>query len=142
MNSDRLRHRLCALYASATFSGFREFHASSAARTFWIAVSRVKGGSGGRVSTFSTDCLGLLCCLERVFGDRFAIIRPGGSGLSRCAEAFRLSCRSPALHQEAVALLHDHLGQHDPSASSRGSAVSPPVRDGEESTRPAASQYE
>jgi hypothetical protein len=36
--------------------GLREFHASSAARTFWIAVSSVKGGRGGRVSiVFITD---------------------------------------------------------------------------------------
>src|SRR5258708_19908597 len=53
MNSDRLRHRLCALYARATFSGLREFHPSSAARTFSVAVSRVKGGRGGRDSIFS-----------------------------------------------------------------------------------------
>lgn len=41
----------------ATFSGSREFHKSSAVRTFVAAVSRVNGGSGGRTevgaATFS-----------------------------------------------------------------------------------------
>jgi hypothetical protein len=47
-NSARLRHALSAVYASDTRSGSREFHASSAARAFWAAVSRVNGGYGGR----------------------------------------------------------------------------------------------
>jgi hypothetical protein len=29
------------------------FHASSAMRTFWVAVSSVKGGSGGRLSAIA-----------------------------------------------------------------------------------------
>ena len=50
MNSARLRQRLSGLYASATRSGSRVFQPSSAARTFWIAVASVNGGSGGRIS--------------------------------------------------------------------------------------------
>src|SRR6266540_6033337 len=50
MNSERFRQWLSSVYASATFSGSREFQASSASRTFWMAVSRVNGGSGGRVA--------------------------------------------------------------------------------------------
>ena len=37
----------------ATRSGSRVFQPSSAARTFWVAVSSVNGGSGGRVSMLS-----------------------------------------------------------------------------------------
>src|SRR6187200_3310902 len=47
-NSARLRQALSTVYASETRSGSREFHASSAARAFCAAVSRVKGGNGGR----------------------------------------------------------------------------------------------
>src|SRR3954447_9741287 len=49
-NSARLRQRESSEYASATLAGSRVFHPSSAARTFWIAVSRVNGGNGGRFS--------------------------------------------------------------------------------------------
>ena len=49
MNSDLLRQTLSMLYASETFSGSREFQASSAIRTFCTAVSYVNGGSGGRL---------------------------------------------------------------------------------------------
>src|SRR5688572_11856560 len=48
-NSARLRQALSTVYASDTRSGSREFHASSAARAFCAAVSRLKGGSGGRI---------------------------------------------------------------------------------------------
>ena len=41
----RLRHSESGEYASATRSGSREFHASSAIWTFPVAVSRVKGGT-------------------------------------------------------------------------------------------------
>src|SRR5262245_44214659 len=47
-NSERLRQALSTVYASDTRSGSREFHASSAARAFCAAVSRVNGGNGGR----------------------------------------------------------------------------------------------
>src|ERR1043165_4709843 len=47
-NSARLRHALSVVYAKETRSGSREFQASSAARAFCAAVSRVKGGNGGR----------------------------------------------------------------------------------------------
>src|SRR5688572_10955727 len=47
-NSARLRHALSTVYANETRSGSREFQASSAARAFCVAVSRVKGGNGGR----------------------------------------------------------------------------------------------
>src|SRR4030088_2581850 len=43
-NSARFRHLLSTVYASATFSGSREFHPFSAFRTFAAAVSRVNGG--------------------------------------------------------------------------------------------------
>jgi hypothetical protein len=49
MNSARLRQRESTVYAGDTFSGSRVFHASSARRTFSMAVSWVKGGTGGRV---------------------------------------------------------------------------------------------
>src|SRR5450755_1597292 len=42
--------RVSRLYARTTRAGSREFHASSARRTFWMALSRVNGGTGGRVS--------------------------------------------------------------------------------------------
>src|ERR1700686_4677361 len=49
-NSLRFLQRLSVVYARATFAGSRVFQASSALRTFTIAVSRVKGGTGGRTS--------------------------------------------------------------------------------------------
>jgi len=51
INSDRFRHRLSIEYARLTRSGSRVFHASSAARTFKVAVSRVNGGVMGLVTT-------------------------------------------------------------------------------------------
>ncbi len=51
-NSARLRQVLLRVYASATRSGSRVFHASSAMRTFCVAVSWVKGGKGGRAFWF------------------------------------------------------------------------------------------
>src|SRR4051812_47645167 len=51
MNVSRLRHTESSVYASATRSGSRVFQASSAAWTFVSAVSRVKGGNGGRAGT-------------------------------------------------------------------------------------------
>src|SRR5262249_1224657 len=53
MNSERLRQRESGVYAGLTFSGSRQFQASSARRTFLIAVSRVNGGTGGRAAAFS-----------------------------------------------------------------------------------------
>src|SRR5882672_7859461 len=50
MNSERFLHRESIAYARATFPGSRVFQLSSASRTFWIAVSRVNGGKGGRVA--------------------------------------------------------------------------------------------
>jgi hypothetical protein len=47
-NSSRLRQWESSVYAAATRSGSRVFHASSAACTFWRAVSSVNGGTGGR----------------------------------------------------------------------------------------------
>src|SRR6188768_2053982 len=60
-NSARLRHALSTVYASETRSGSREFQASSAARAFCAAVSRVKGGNGGRpgaLTATSSEVLG------------------------------------------------------------------------------------
>src|SRR5712691_5471063 len=48
MNSDRFLQRESIAYARATFAGSRVFQASSARRTFCIALSRVNGGQGGR----------------------------------------------------------------------------------------------
>src|SRR5712692_7210311 len=48
MDSDRFLHRESIVYARATFAGSRVFQASSARRTFCIALSRVNGGYGGR----------------------------------------------------------------------------------------------
>src|SRR4051794_9139262 len=48
--SSRFRHSESSVYAAATRSGSRAFHASSAACTFWRAVSSVNGGTGGRGS--------------------------------------------------------------------------------------------
>ena len=47
------------MYAAATLSGSRVFQASSAAWTFWRAVSSVNGGTGGRMDQpprAATDC--------------------------------------------------------------------------------------
>jgi hypothetical protein len=38
------------VYANATRSGSRVFQASSAMRAFCVAVCRVNGGSGGRLT--------------------------------------------------------------------------------------------
>src|SRR6476660_7016063 len=48
MNSDRFLQWESIVYARATFEGSRVFQASSASRTFCIALSRVNGGNGGR----------------------------------------------------------------------------------------------
>ena len=48
MNSDRFLQRESIVYARDTFAGSRVFHASSARRTFCVALSRVNGGKGGR----------------------------------------------------------------------------------------------
>src|SRR6266478_2472625 len=50
MNSDRFLQRESIVYARATFAGSRVFQASSARRTFCIALSRVNGGKGGRAA--------------------------------------------------------------------------------------------
>src|SRR5882724_9427293 len=47
-NSARFLHQLSTEYAKATFSGSRPFQPFSARRTFSVAVSYVKGGSGAR----------------------------------------------------------------------------------------------
>lgn len=48
MNSNRFLQRESIAYAKATFAVARVFQASSASRTFCIALSRVNGGNGGR----------------------------------------------------------------------------------------------
>ena len=48
MNSDQFLQRESIVYARANFAGSRLFQASSASRTFCIALSRVNGGNGGR----------------------------------------------------------------------------------------------
>jgi hypothetical protein len=47
MNSDLFRHTLLGVYAPATLVGSLVFHASSAIRTFFAAVSAQNGGNGG-----------------------------------------------------------------------------------------------
>src|SRR5260370_39415926 len=65
-----------------------------------------------------------------------------GSGSSRCGEAFRYRCNSPALHEVAFALFCDHLGRRDRLASLRGSGGPRLVRGDVERTRPAGSRRE
>src|SRR5216684_3027574 len=60
--SARLRHLLSTVYANETRSGSRLFHASSAARTFCVAVSRVNGGTGGRTGLLFMSVLGEAEC--------------------------------------------------------------------------------
>src|SRR6267154_1645010 len=48
MNSERFLQRESIVYARATLAASRVFQASSARRTFCIALSRVNGGKGGR----------------------------------------------------------------------------------------------
>src|SRR5262245_52949750 len=56
-NSARFRQALSVVYASDTRSGSREFQASSAARAFCAAVSRVNGGNGGRPALLTSELL-------------------------------------------------------------------------------------
>ena len=49
MNSERFRHTESAVYAPATRSGSRVFHAASAASTFCRAEASSNGGTGGRI---------------------------------------------------------------------------------------------
>src|SRR5882724_11855107 len=57
MNSDRFLHRESIAYARATFAGSRVFQASSARRTFCVALSRVNGGKGGRAGVVAVDMI-------------------------------------------------------------------------------------
>src|SRR5260370_18153296 len=57
MNSDRFLHRESIVYARATFAGSRAFQASSARRTFCIALSRVNGGKGGRAGVVAVSMI-------------------------------------------------------------------------------------
>src|SRR5713226_4444072 len=57
MNSDRFLHRESIVYARATFAGSRVFQASSARRTFCIALSRVNGGKGGRAGVVAVPMI-------------------------------------------------------------------------------------
>src|ERR1700691_6279919 len=75
-NSARFLHRESTVYASATFSASREFHASSANRTFRIAVSRVNGGSGGRAAS------ALACALDAAPPALWSVISPSHVSLS------------------------------------------------------------
>lgn len=56
----------------------------------------------------------------------------GGPGSTPYAGASRSVCRSPVLQRVTCALCRGHLGRRDPLASSHGSDVSPPARDGGE----------
>ncbi len=57
MNSDRFLQRESIVYARATFAGSRVFQASSARRTFCIALSRVNGGKGGRAGVVAVPMI-------------------------------------------------------------------------------------
>src|ERR1700681_4744284 len=67
MKSDRFLQHESIAYARATFAGSRVFQASSASRTFCVALSRVNGGNGGRaggvggamISTPGIDSVGI-----------------------------------------------------------------------------------
>jgi hypothetical protein len=54
INSDQFLQRELIAYAKATFAGSRVFQASSASRTFCIALSRVNGGTGGLAGVSET----------------------------------------------------------------------------------------
>src|SRR6266478_5353582 len=54
INSDRFLQRESIAYAKATVAGSRVFQASSASRTFCIALSRVNGGKGGLAGVSGT----------------------------------------------------------------------------------------
>src|SRR3982074_1358416 len=62
MNSARFLQRESVAYARATLAGSRVFQASSASRTFCIALSRVNGGNGGRAGVLGvamSSCPGI-----------------------------------------------------------------------------------
>src|ERR1700719_252396 len=65
-----------------------------------------------------------------------------GSASNRRDAAFRYAGNSAALREVAFAPFRDRLKLRDQSASSHGSDVSPPVRDGGEWTRPVAVRFE
>jgi hypothetical protein len=57
MNSERFLQCESIVYARATFAGSRVFQASSARRTFCIALSRVNGGKGGRAGVVAVPMI-------------------------------------------------------------------------------------
>src|SRR5256885_10210056 len=57
MDSDRFLQCESIVYARATFAGSRVFQASSARRTFCIALSRVNGGKGGRAGVVAVPMI-------------------------------------------------------------------------------------
>src|SRR5260370_38415765 len=61
-NSDRFLQRESIAYARATFAGSRVFQASSARRTFCVALSRVNGGKGGGAGGVAVS-LGCFACV-------------------------------------------------------------------------------
>src|ERR1700735_2725074 len=67
-NSARFRQRLSVVYARDTRAGSRLFHASSARRTFWVAVATSKGGRGGRSMGGSNGWGGAIVDENRPFG--------------------------------------------------------------------------
>ncbi len=68
MNSDLFRHTLLGVYAPATFVGSLVFHAFSAIRTFFAAVSAQNGGNGGLGASAvmqRSEALLFKCCTNR-----------------------------------------------------------------------------
>src|SRR4051794_22330644 len=101
MNSDRFLQRESIAYARATFAGSRVFQASSASRTFCIALSRVNGGKGGRVGVVAVAMISSLNLCLRQIGKT------------------RVSARVPACQQEI-----NESQQHHPDSIDKERAIS------------------
>ena len=69
MNSERFLHRESIAYPSATFPGSRVFQLSLARRTFWMAVSRVNGGKGGRVAVVEVGMISSLSAVSSLLAN-------------------------------------------------------------------------
>src|SRR5260370_17610654 len=65
-----------------------------------------------------------------------------GTETSGRGKEYRYAYNTPALHLKNLTLFRDHLGRRDPSESSNGSDVYPPLRDGRDRTQLAASRSE